>query len=336
MTPAEVVLADDATLGLTGISADDPDFRVSVWQATCHWCPKSEVGRPSFTALAITADGYSTATWPRPVRFGTGACGVGRPGPAGDRGPGQRLRGWSGQLAPSPADSDFDEIPAADPRLWFVCLGNIGRTGDGGQALPFDAQPTWCALDPSKDTVHIWSGPWVGLLDNSESMVSPGSGVMPWGVRDPTYGPTHPRPAEEHAEAWWEVAGSVADLGPATASGPVLNGPRGLMSCWSWVKGSPTLTVFTSSDQGNTPAGIKLGFTVRPDEHGGTSCPGRPWRPCSAARTTRSTPPTRPATAARPPALAGEPRRRRRVRGGLRGAVRQFHGSMGPAVHGVR
>ena len=274
MTPAEVVLADDATLELTGASLDDPDFRVSKWRATCHWCPKSEVGRPEFTALAITADGYSTATYRR-APFESGLEHVESVGPGllaiVDRANGYEwLVRDDGTI--TPLDRDFDEIPAADPRLWFVCLGNTGRTREGGQALPFDARPTWCALDPSMKTVHIWSGPWVGTLDDSRSMVSPGSGVRPWGVREPTYGPTRPPPAVDRVEAWWEVDGSRhhEDLGPATVSGPVLNGPRGLMSCWSWVKGLPTFTVFTSSDQGDTWRSIELGLPFRPDEYGAT------------------------------------------------------------------
>ena len=274
MSPKEVVLADDATLELTGVSLDDPDFRVSKWRATCHWCPKSEVGRPSFTALAITSDGYATATYRR-APFDSGLEHVESVGPGllviVDRANGYEwLVRDDGTI--TPLDRDFDEVPAADPRLWFVCLGNTGR-GSGGAAEPFDSQPTWCALDPHTDRVHIWTGPWVGTLDDSESLVSPGSGEMPWGVRDPTYGPTRPGPAVDRVEAWWEVDGSRhhEDLGPATASGPVLNGPRGLMSCWSWVKGSPTLTVFTSDDGGDTWRSIKLGAPLRPDPFGGFS-----------------------------------------------------------------
>ena len=272
MSPKEVVLAADATLELTGASLDDPDFRVSQWRATCHWCPKSEVGRPTYTALAITADGYATATYLR-APFDTGLEHVESVGP-GLLAIVDRANGYEWLVRDdgtvTPLARDFDKIPAADPRLWFVCLGNTSRTGPGGQALPFDAQPTWCALDPRTDTVHIWTGPWVGTLDDSESLVSPASGEMPWGVRDPTYSATRPAPVVDRVGAWWEVDGSRhhEDLGPATASGPVLNGPRGLMSCWSWVKGSPTLTVFTSSDQGDTWRSIKLGMPFGPDPYG--------------------------------------------------------------------
>jgi hypothetical protein len=270
MTPEEVVLADDALLQMTGVSLDDPDFRVSLWTATCHRCPKSPDARfkPSFGALAITTDGFETATYRRPP-FDSGLEHVESVGPGllviVDVANGYEwLVRDDGTV--TPLERDFDEVPAADPRRWFVCLGNTGRTGPGGQATPFDAQPTWCALEPKTNTVHIWEGPWVGTLDDSESMVSPGSGEMPWGVRDPTYGPTRPMPADDRVEAWWEVDGTRhrEDLGPATASGPVLNGPPGLMSCWAWVKGSPTLTVFTSSDQGPSWQTTELATPFRP------------------------------------------------------------------------
>ena len=40
MTPREVVNAANAELLLTGVSADDPDFRLSLWKAVCRWCPE--------------------------------------------------------------------------------------------------------------------------------------------------------------------------------------------------------------------------------------------------------------------------------------------------------
>lgn len=267
MTPAEVVAAEDATLELTGVSLDDPDFRVSTWRATCHWCPRSEVGRPSFTGLAITSDGYATTTYLRPP-FDSGLEHVESLGPrllvVVDRANGYEwLVRDEGTI--TPLDRDFDQIPAADPRLWFVCLGNTGRA-PGGAAEPDDSQPTWCALDPDAGVVHIWTEPWAGTLDDSESVVSPASGEPPWGIRDPTYSPTRPGSVEDRVEVWWEVDGTRRheDLGPATASGPVLNGPRGLMSCWSWVKGSPALTLFTSSDRGATWQSLRLGMASSP------------------------------------------------------------------------
>ena len=129
MSPKEVVLADDATLEMTGVSADDPDFRVSKWSATCHWCPKSEVGRPSFTALAITTDGYATTTYRR-APFDSGLEHVESPGPGllliVDAANGYEwLVRHDGTI--TALEHDFDDVPAADPRLWFVCLGNTGH-----------------------------------------------------------------------------------------------------------------------------------------------------------------------------------------------------------------
>jgi hypothetical protein len=268
MTPAEVVAADDATLELTGASLDDPDFRVSKWRATCHWCPMTEVGRPSFTALAITADGYATTVYRRPG-FDTGLEHVESVGPGlllivDDANGYEWLVRDDGTV--TPLDRDFDEVPAADPRFWFVCLGNTGRTGPGGQATPFDTQPTWCALDPKADTVHIWQGPWAGTLDDSRSTVSPGAGVVPWGFRDPTYSAGQSPPVDRHLVAWWEVDGSrqYRDFGPSTARGVVLNAPPGVMSLWSWLKGSPTLTVFTLSEEGGPWETTELAVAFRP------------------------------------------------------------------------
>ena len=67
MRPREVVHAENAQLQFAGVSADDPDFRISVWTAECTWCPKQpETGRPLFNAMAVTTDGLETATYRRP------------------------------------------------------------------------------------------------------------------------------------------------------------------------------------------------------------------------------------------------------------------------------
>jgi hypothetical protein len=271
MTPQEVVAAVDATLQLTGVSADDPDFRFSVWEATCHWCPKvtSEArGRPTFRALAITSDGYTTATYRR-VPFNTGiehavSLGPGLLGIVDGANGYEWLVRDDGTI--TPLERDFDEIPATDPRLWFVCLGNTGRTGPGGQGTPFDARSTWCALDPKTDTIHVWLSPWAGTPDDSRSMISPESGPPAWGFRDPITGPTRPADPDPHLVAWWDVNGTPhhEDLGRATISGAIENPPPGVMSLWSWVRGSLTLTVFTSNDQGASWRTTTLTAPFRP------------------------------------------------------------------------
>jgi len=263
MTPKEVVLADDATLELTGVSADDPDFRVSRWSATCHWCPKSEVGRPSFTALAITTDGYATTTYRR-APFDSGLEHVESPAPGllliVDSANGYEwLVRHDGSIAA--LEHVFDEVPAADPRLWFMCLGSTGHNNAGG-AEPQDAQLTWCVLDPAADTVHVWEGPWEGTdfaVEYRSSVVSPGSKDPVWGFQDQI---------DDRLVAWWLADGTrhYQDLGPSTGNGAVLNSPPGTMSYWSWLKGSPTLRVFTSDDQGSTWRTTDLGVSFRPDD----------------------------------------------------------------------
>jgi hypothetical protein len=263
MSPKEVVLAYDATLELIGVSADDPDFRVSKWRATCHWCPKSEVGRPSFTALAITTDGYATATYRR-APFDSGLEHVVSPGPGlllivdGANGYEWLVRRDGSITA---LQHDFDDVPAADPRLWFVCLASTGHTSSGGAATPYDARLTWCVLDPEADTVHVWEGPWEGTdfaVGVRPSLVSPGSADPMWGFQDQI---------DDRLVAWWLADGTrhYRDLGPSTENGAVLNSPPGTMSYWSWLEGSDTLKVFTSADKGSTWRTAELGVSFRPD-----------------------------------------------------------------------
>ena len=67
MTLREVVTKPNADLVLTGVSADDPDFRVAIWSAPCTWCTNDDEprGRPRFWAMAITTDGFATVTYRR-------------------------------------------------------------------------------------------------------------------------------------------------------------------------------------------------------------------------------------------------------------------------------
>ena len=43
MTPEEVVNAADAQLEAVAVAPGDPDVRISVWHALCHWCPDRPV-----------------------------------------------------------------------------------------------------------------------------------------------------------------------------------------------------------------------------------------------------------------------------------------------------
>lgn len=276
MTPAEVVAAEDAVLLTAGASLDDPAFRVSLWQAVCHWCPRGEV-TPVYRALAITSDSYATTVYRRPP-FDAGTERVVSVAPGllaivdGANGHEWLVRDDGTITA---LNREVDAVAAADPRLWVVCLGDpVGVDPDLQDGAPsqFDPQPTWCAVDPKNNTIHIWMGPWIRTLDDSESLVSPGSGESPWGVRFPSYGPGRPAPEVDRAEIWWEADGSRLreDLGPvgaADGTGPVSNGAPGVMSSWVWTQGSPAISVITSTDQGDTWQRMSLRMPFRPKHY---------------------------------------------------------------------
>lgn len=271
MTPSEIISADNAQLQLAAVSADDPDFRVSVWMAECTWCPKkgedSRFPHPYFATAAITTDGYATAMlrrapWEDCVR--AVPCGS-NPVRVESAGPGLLLvvddsNGYEWLVRDDDTITalgrDFDEVAPDEPRLWFQCLAVTGHSS-GGAAEPDTARMAWCALDPAGDTVHVWGRPWDGSLFSGEdapSAASPADG-LPWGLR-----------WVDGLQVWWESDGSrhYHELGPATACGVVANGPPGEMSFWSWVKGSDTMTVFTSSDQGASWQETHLGMPFRP------------------------------------------------------------------------
>ena len=76
MTPKEVVTAAGAELEAVAVAPGDPDVRISMWHALCHWCPDRPDGRggslgpPTFTGMAITTDGYASASYARHPFFG--------------------------------------------------------------------------------------------------------------------------------------------------------------------------------------------------------------------------------------------------------------------------
>ncbi len=172
MTPEEVVLADNAKLWFGGASADDPDFRMSVWTTRCTWCPKSVDGvRPEFTVMATTTDGFATTTYRRP-RFPGGVYYVHSPAPGvlmvvDDSNGGEWLVRDDGTTTKR-LTRMVDNRPADQPRQWFQCLSGT-------------EQVTWCAVDVATETVYEWRGPWTGSPGNTRSAVTPDSGLEPWG-----------------------------------------------------------------------------------------------------------------------------------------------------------
>ena len=190
MTSREVVRAANAELLYTGISADDPDFMISAWTAVCTWCPVNPrlEQRPSFTGMAVTVDGFRSATYVRPPR-GFGVIRVLSPAPGvlliTDPANGHEvLVGRDGTM--TRVQRVVADRPATKPRRWFECL-----SGSEGS--------TWCALDVAGRTAYQWGAPWSGSSGLTQSAVDPGlaapargrrlradlsSDVVAWWVRD--------------------------------------------------------------------------------------------------------------------------------------------------------
>jgi hypothetical protein len=191
MTPEEVVLADNAGMWFGGASADDPDFRISVWTATCTWCPKNFAGvRPEFRAMAITTDGYATTTYRRSPVPG-GFYFVHSPAPGvllvvDDANGGEWLVREDGTTSKR-LPRVVEDRPAEEPRQWFQCLSG-------------EEQTTWCAVDVADETVYEWRGAWTGSPGNTLSAVTPDAGPPPWGrqLLDASDGAL---------VAWWDQGG---------------------------------------------------------------------------------------------------------------------------------
>lgn len=255
MTPREVVNAEDARLQWTAVSADDPDFRVSVWEAVCSWCPRSpkdsRFPHPSFLGMAITKDGFATATYRHtgPLEFeegGLAPVNVVSPGPGllllvDDANGGAWLVRDDGTL--TRLAESAGGTPGGDPRAWFICKTDRDQPS---WENPTEPPTTWCKLDAARNTVHVMGSAWWGLDEigsDTVSVVSPASGSVRWGLRNMSF---------DRLVGWWDAGGTrhSKDFGPADASGAIANAQRGEMSYWAWQKHSPTLTIYTSSDEG--------------------------------------------------------------------------------------
>ena len=234
MTPREVVNADNATLELSGMSLDDPDVRLSVWVAECRDCriPKGLRSHPRFQGMALTTDGYATATYLR------SPFGEGRPASIESPTPdlfllhdssngGAYLVGTDGVVRR--VTSVDTPIAPKDPRLWFQCL-----------SATVPDEPTWCALDPEAATSYAMPGSW----DNGLAAEQPGAGEEPWGIR---------LGSGDKLEFWWDVDGTrQARPGPQWPDRPggvVWNPPGGGPMGWSWTRGSDTLDILVGRDR---------------------------------------------------------------------------------------
>ena len=265
MSPREVVQADNAHLVWTAVSADDPDFRVSIWEAECTWCPRvgeSRFPHPRCTAMAITNDGFATTTYRHtnvieeeggllPVHAVSAAPGLlllvdGSNG-------GEWLVRDDGTVTRLARKDDAK--PTGETGSRFAWLTNYQHPPWVNPPTP---SSTWCKLDAN--TVHaLGSSTWWGMDEighDTASMVSPVSPFR-WGLRNQSF---------DRLVGWWDDGGSrhTKDFGAAKASGVVANTPDGVMSYWAWPKGSPTLTIFTSSNRGASWRKSTLPVPYRP------------------------------------------------------------------------
>ena len=160
MTPREVVNAPDAELAIVALAPGDPDVRLSTWTALCHWCPDRPDGRggslgpPTFTGMALTTDGYETATYVRPRSPQLGYTVLSPRDDVFLLNDAANGREWlvdvddGTEHRVARVDS---ELRPADPRLWFEC--GIAR-GDSS---------TWCSLDVDTATAYAWPEAWERL-----------------------------------------------------------------------------------------------------------------------------------------------------------------------------
>jgi hypothetical protein len=243
MTPREVVEADDAELNRMGVSAEDPDFRVSVWTATCTWCPKrfpDSQTRPTFSAMAITTDGFETARYRRPPVDPARPVRVLSPAPgvllfSDYANGGEWLVRDDGSV--TRVARVLENRPAADRRLWFECLSG-------------DEQATWCALDVGSATAYEWGDPWAGSPGITASAVPPGSGMEPW-ARE-----LLDRSGFVDLVAHWNQDGTprsrVLTSAPAGATlvGDMVLGASEDLLYWSHVHGTERLTFHVGDDGG--------------------------------------------------------------------------------------
>jgi hypothetical protein len=248
MRPREVVHADNAVLRFAGVSLDDPDFRISVWTAECTWCPaQPESGRPWFNAMAVTTDGWETATYRRPPMGAARPFYVHSPAPGvllvvDDSNGGEWLIRDDGSSVQLPRV--VEDRPATEPRRWFECLSG-------------EEQGTWCALDVESEVVYEWRGGWSGGPSSTKSAVPPGSGAEPWGreLLDSSVGALN---------AWWYRDGirqarvlatpplSAQGRPKAFSVGMVPGGPGDDLTYFSSDPGSGSFELHVSEDRGLT------------------------------------------------------------------------------------
>ncbi|HET7734470.1 MAG TPA: hypothetical protein VFK52_00725 [Nocardioidaceae bacterium] len=234
LSPEEVLEADNAALQTMGFAAGNPDVRIALWSAECRKCRpvQGSTFSRTYTAMALTTDGYQTTTVVRhPFPVGTDVAVLSLRDDlffVMDQANGGE---WLVDLEGTAREVQRVErqITPADPALWFVCPAGYWRG-------------SWCTLDVDKATMYAWPKKWDG------SAIRPGLGQEPWGAHP------EPRAASQtgELEAWWYTAAGRQTHVVAEVDGGdyVRNTPAGEMALWAPVNGN--IEVHVSRDQGAT------------------------------------------------------------------------------------
>ena len=262
MTPREVVNAPDADLVIVALAPGDPDVRLSAWTARCRWCPDRPDGRggslgpPTFTGMALTTDGYETATYVRPRSPQLGYTVLSPRDDVFLLNDAANGREWlvdvddGTEHRVARVDS---ELRPADSRLWFEC-GIAG--GDSS---------TWCSLDVDTATAYAWPAAWSG------SAVPPYVGDEPWGWEPPGWSLTSTGTFEDDPDNTAPTTTRVAHTRPGgtpTAAGSAVRSPR--------TRWAPSVDLRRASRPTGPGGSAPTGSTSTPVA---TAGPSGSWRP---------------------------------------------------------
>jgi hypothetical protein len=215
LTPRQTVLSYNAALVHAVTAFGDPDVRVSLWATVCLACPPPDPSQPdyhrTYRALALTADGYRTTTYLRPVQNNVQSITrIGRDSFLlnDELNAWQRLLTSDGRLR---RVRMVDERRAPDdPRLVFECDRNLTDPVKGHDK----GESGWCVLDVRSATASPLPATWV----IGRSVGRPTLGQRPWGIEY-----VYPTPLTGYDRAWWLDSGErhLADLPRSSLVGAV-------------------------------------------------------------------------------------------------------------------
>ena len=218
------------------------------------WCPKEfedSPTRPYFNAMAVTTDGWETATYRRPP------MGAGRPfrvlSPAAgvllvidDSNGGEWLVYEDGSA--TRVERVVEDRPADEPRQWFECLSGVDDRRRGVRWMSTPRRPT-SGAHRGRETLRprsTASGSGCG-----SSAVHPGVGVEPWGREFTTENGDQVAWFYREGVRETHLLGSNPEAEDADrlGGGAVLGATEDLLY-WSNVRGTDELTFHVGDDGG--------------------------------------------------------------------------------------